>query len=40
MQTIQEFTEHAKQVNNMHLSTVFRKISNQFGDGQMMQILF
>ena len=40
MQTIQEFTEHVKQVNNMHLSTVFRKIPNQFGDGQMIQILF
>ena len=39
MQIIQH-TEHAKQVSNMHVSTVLRKISIQFGDGQVKQILF
>ena len=37
---IQHYNEHAKQVNDMHVSTVLRKISNQFRDTQMIQILF
>ena len=40
MQMTQHYTVHAQQVNDMHLSTVLRKISNQFRDGQIMQILF
>ena len=39
MQTI-HYTEHAKQVKDMQASAVLRKISNQFRDGQMIQILF
>ena len=40
MQMIQHYTVHAKQANDMHLSTVLRKISNQFRDGQITQIIF
>ena len=40
MYMIQYYTAQAKQVNKLHVSTVLRKISNQFLDGQMMQILF
>ena len=36
---IQHYTEHAKLFNNMHASTILRKISKQFRDGQMIQIL-
>ena len=37
---IQHYAEHAKQVNDMHVSTVLRKISILFRDGQVIQILF
>ena len=40
MQMIQDFAKNAKQVNYMHVSTVLKKISNQFRNGQMIQILF
>ena len=40
MQIMQYYTEHAKQVNNMHLSTVLRKISILFRGGKVIQILF
>ena len=40
MYMIQYYAAHAKQVNKLHVSTVLRKISSQFLDGQMMQILF
>ena len=36
---IQHYTEHAKLFNDIHVSTVLRKISKQFRDGQMIQIL-
>ena len=37
MQMIQHYTEHAKQVNDMHVSAVLRKISTLFRDGQVIQ---
>ena len=40
MQMMQHSTEHAKQVNDMNLLTVLRKISIQFRHGQVKQILF
>ena len=40
MQMMQYSTEHAKQVNDMNLLTVLRKISIQFRHGQVKQILF
>ena len=40
MQMIQHYTEHAKQVNDMYVSTVLRKLSTLFRDGQVIQILF
>ena len=40
MQMIQDFAKNAKQANDMHVSTVLKKISNQFRNGQMIQILF
>ena len=36
----EHYTEHAKQVNYMHVSAVLRKISTLFRDGQVIQILF
>ena len=40
MQMMQHNTEHGKQVNDMNLLTVLRKISIQFRHGQVKQILF
>ena len=40
MQMMQHSTEHAKQVNDMNLLTVLRKISIQFRHGQVKRILF
>ena len=40
MQMMQHSTEHAKQVNDMNLLTVLRKISIQFRHGQVKQVLF
>ena len=40
MQMTQHYAVHAQKVNDMHLSTVLRKISNQFREGQIIQILF
>ena len=37
---IQDYAKNAKQANDMHVSTVLKKISNQFRNGQMIQILF
>ena len=37
---IQHYREHGKQVNDMHVSTVLRKISVQSPDGQVKQTLF
>ena len=39
MQMMQHNTEHGKQVNDMNLLTVLRKISIQFRHGQVKQIL-
>ena len=35
-----QHTKHAKQVNDMHVPIVLRKISNHFRDGQMIPTLF
>ena len=39
MQMIQHHIEHVKQVNDMHVSTVLRKVSILFRDGQVIQVL-
>ena len=40
MQMIQDYAKNAKQANNMHVSKALKRISNQFRNGQMIQILF
>ena len=39
IQMIHHYTEHAKQVNDMHVLTVLRKISTLFRDSQVIQTL-